>query len=103
MTDFDLVQTAWDEYSTSWKFGNRSFRYKVVSLQVVSIRTQAVKGHKNLDHFKKSLQLKNILGEHSSFFKPTTWNYLHLEDFEGINLYRNDFASKRPVIENSNV
>ena len=26
MTDFDYVQTASDEYSTSWKFGNRSFR-----------------------------------------------------------------------------
>ena len=64
--------------------------YKVVSLQVVSIRTQAVKLHKNFDHFKKSLQLKNILGEHSSFFKPSAWTYLNLEDFEGINLYRND-------------
>ena len=85
MTDFDLVHTASDEYSTSWKFGNRSFRYKVVS-----IRTQAVKLHKNFDHFKKSLQLKNILGEHSSFFKPSAGTYLNLEDFEGINLYRND-------------
>ena len=46
--------------------------------------------HKNFDHFKKSLQLKNILGEHSSFFQPSAWTYLHLEDFEGINLYRND-------------
>ena len=64
--------------------------YKVVSLQVVSIRTQAVKLHKNFDHFKKSLQLKNILGEHSSFFKPSAWTYLNLEDFEGINLYQND-------------
>ena len=26
MTDFDYVQTASDECSTSWKFGNRSFR-----------------------------------------------------------------------------
>ena len=34
--------------------------YKVVSLQVVSIRTQAVKLHKNFDHFKKSWQLKKI-------------------------------------------
>ena len=105
MTDFDLVKTASNEYSTSWKFGNRSFRYKVVLLQVVSIRTQAVKLHKNFDHFKKSSQLKNILGEHSSFFKPSTWNYLHLENFERINLYRNTqaFVSKRPVTENSNV
>ena len=63
-------------------------------------RTQAVKLHKNFDHFKKSLQLnrKNILGEYSSFFKPSTWNYLHLD---GINLYRNDFASKGPVTERS--
>ena len=63
-------------------------------------RTQAVKLHKNFDHFKKSLQLnkKNILGEYSSFFKPSTWNYLQLD---GINLYRNDFAAKRPVTERS--
>ena len=63
-------------------------------------RTQAVKLHKNFDHFKKSLQLnkKNILGEYSSFFKPSTWKYLQLD---GINLYRNDFASKRPVTERS--
>ena len=32
--------------------GSRSFRYKVVSIQVVSIPTQAVKLHKNFDYFK---------------------------------------------------
>ena len=31
---------------------NRSFRYKVVSIEVVSILTQAVKLHQNFDHFK---------------------------------------------------
>ena len=44
--------------------------------------------------FKYSLRVnkKNILGEYSSFFKPSTWNYLHLD---WINSYRNDFVSKR--------
>ena len=31
--------------------------------------------------------MKNILGEYSSFFKPNTWNYLHV-NYK--NLYRND-------------
>ena len=51
--------------------------------------------------FKYSLRVdqKNILGEYSWFFKPSTWNYLYLH---WINLYRNDlcrndFVSKRPV------
>ena len=54
-------------------------RYKVVSMQ-----TQAVKVHKNFVHFKYSLRVdeKNILGENSSFFKPSTWNYLHLASTE---------------------
>ena len=41
---------------------------------VVSIRTQAVKLLKNFDHFKYSLRVnkKNILGDYSSFFKPST-------------------------------
>ena len=57
--------------------GNRSFRYKVVSIQVVSIRTQAVKLLKNFDHLKYlkySLRVnkKSILDDYSSFFKPGT-------------------------------
>ena len=49
---------------------NRSFRYKVLSIQVVSI--QAVKLHKIFDHLKYSLRVnkEKILGEYSSFFKP---------------------------------
>ena len=79
--------------SFSWSQGNRSFRYKVVSIQVFSI--QAVKLHKNFDHFKCSLRVNEdkILGEYSSFFKPwRTWNYLHLDwiNFYGNYLYRND-------------
>ena len=34
-------------------YGNRSFQYKVVSIQLVLMRTQAVKPHKKFDHFKK--------------------------------------------------
>jgi len=39
-----------------------------------------VKLHKHFDHFKYSLLVnkKNILGEYSSFFKPSTWNYVCL-------------------------
>ena len=45
---------------------NRLFRYKVVSIQVVSIQTQAVKLHENFVHFKYSLRVKkkNIWGEY---------------------------------------
>ena len=45
----------------------------VVSIQVVSIGPQALKLHKNFDHFKYSLHgHKNIWGEYSSYFKPRT-------------------------------
>ena len=79
--------------SFSWSQGNRSFRYKVVSIQVVS--TQAVKLHKNVDHFKFSLHVnkEKILGEYSSFFEPwSNWNYLHLDwkNLYGNYLHRND-------------
>ena len=45
---------------------NRPFRYKVVSMQVVSIQTQDVKLHENFVHFKYSLRVnkKNIWGEY---------------------------------------
>ena len=33
--------------------------------------------------------MENILGEYSLFFKPSMWNYLHLN---WISLYRNDFV-----------
>ena len=72
-----------------WRKGNRSFRYENSSSEIAQ-------------KFR-SLQEKfavenswNILGEYSSFFKPSTWNYLLLD---GINFYRNGFASKRPVTE----
>ena len=39
---------------------NRSFRYKV--LQVVLVRPQALKFHKNFDHFKYSLHVNKNLG-----------------------------------------
>ena len=60
--------------SFSWFQGNRSFRYKVVSIQVFSI--QAVKLHKNFYDFKYSLRVnkEKTLGEYSSFFKRwSTW------------------------------
>ena len=56
-----------------------------------------------LDHFEKSLQLnkKNILGEYFSFFKPSTWNYLHLDwtnsEIVLKQLVSKDFVSKLPV------
>ena len=65
--------------SFSWFQGNRSFRYKVVSIQVVSI--QAVKLHKNFDHFKYSLRVnkEKILGQYSSFFKPwSSWKFIEI-------------------------
>ena len=42
---------------------------------------------------------KNILGEYFSFFKPRTWNYLHLKVMKLYrnNLHRKDFVLKRPV------
>ena len=67
---------------------SRSFRYEIAQ---------------NFDHLKASLNKKIILGEYSTFFKPSTWNCLHLE---GINLcrndfYRKDFVSKPPVTRRS--
>ena len=63
---------------------------------MASIWTQAMKLHKNFDHFKYSLcvNTRNILGEYSSFFEPHMWNYLQLN---WINLHQNDFVSKQPV------
>lgn len=69
--------------------GKQTFRYKVMSLQVVWtrpqalfwIRPQTLKLLKNFDHFKYNLCVneKNIWGHYSSFFKPSTRNYLHLD------------------------
>ena len=61
--------------------GKQTFRYKVMSLQVVLIRPQALKLLKNFDHFTYNLRLndKNILSDYSSFFKPSTQNYLHVD------------------------
>ena len=68
-------------------FRNRSFRYELKLWNCTKI---------SFTVFKYSLRVnkKNILGEYSSFFKPSTWNYLHLD---WINSYRNDFVSKRMV------
>ena len=61
---------------------NRSFRYKLKQWNWGKL-------HKKYDHFKNSLRVnkKTILVEYSSFFKPSTWNCLHLDR---INLYRGD-------------
>ena len=61
--------------------GNRSFRYKVVSIQLVSIRTQAVKLPDEVVHFTYSLRVnkKNVLGEYFFLFKPRTSNYLRCD------------------------
>ena len=72
----------------------------VVSIQGVSIRPQALKLLKNFDHFKYSLHgHKNIWGEYSSYFKPSTWNCLHLDwiNFYRDDLFRSDFVLKRPL------
>ena len=81
---------------------NRSFLFRlwvvsmqVLSIYVVSIRTQEMKVHENFNHFKYSLRVnKNVI--YSSFFKSSTWDYLHLD---WINFNRNDFVfiSRRPV------
>ena len=55
----------------------------------------------NLDHFKYSLLVnkKNILCEYSSFFKPSTWNYVRLNwiNLPRTTLYRNDRYNKTPL------
>ena len=81
------------------EFGIWFFLFQVISIQFVSIRPEALRLHENFDHFKYSL---HIWGEYSSFFKPSAWNFLHLD---WINLYRNylywnDFVRKRPVTPN---
>ena len=54
----------------------RETKMSVVSIQVVSLRTQAVKLHKNFDHLRYSLRVnkkkKTIWGVYSSFLKPNT-------------------------------
>ena len=62
-------------------FRNRSFRYELKLWDCTKI---------SFTVFTYSLRVnkKNILGEYSSFFKPSTWNYLHLD---WINSYRNDW------------
>ena len=72
-----------------------SFRKPVVSIQVASIRTQAVKMHKNFFHLKYSFRVnkKNILCKYSSFLNRRAWISLHLD---WINLYRNGRSSFRP-------
>ena len=50
--------------------GNWSFRYKSCFVQVDSIRTQAMKLHKNFVRFKYSLRKEKSLDENSSLFKP---------------------------------
>ena len=64
---------------------------KVVSIQVVLIRPQALKLFKNFHHFKYSLHMKkeNILGEYSSSCKPSNVKILTIR--------LNELVSKRPV------
>ena len=52
---------------------SKSFRYKLKQWNWSKL-------HEKFDHFRNSLRVnkKTILGEYSSFFKPSTWNYLHL-------------------------
>ena len=81
------------------EFGICFFLFKVIFMQVVLIRSQALRLHENFDQFEYRL---HIWGEYPSFFKPSTWNCLHLN---WINLYRNDlywndFVKKRPVTSN---
>ena len=65
--------------------------YKVVSIQVVLIRPQALKLFKNFDHFKYSLRVKkeNIWVEYSSSCKPSNVKILTTR--------LNELVSKRPV------
>ena len=81
------------------EFGIGFFVFKVIFIHVVSIRPHAPRLPENFDQFKYRL---HIWGEYSSFFKPSTWNFLYLD---WINLYRNDlywndFVRKRPVTPN---
>ena len=53
---------------------------------------EAMKLHKKFDLFKYTEFARgqeSIWGEYSSFFKPSTWNYLHLDQ---VNMYRNDLS-----------
>ena len=52
--------------------------------------SEAMKLHKKFDLFKYTEFARgqeSIWGEYSSFFKPSTWNYLHLD--QAVNMYRN--------------
>ena len=90
-------QACWASQNTRGEKQVLSFsfisRLQVLSIYVVTIRTQEMKVHENFNHLKYSLRVnKNVI--YSSFFKPRTWDYLHLD---WINLNRNDFVSRRPV------
>ena len=81
-----LVVSMQSRFDTS-RFDAKSFRYK--SFRYKSFR------YKSFRYKLKQWNFEWI----SSFFKPSTWNYLHLE---WINLYRNDrdrksFVSKRQI------
>ena len=79
-----------------------SHRKPVVLRQVISIQTQAASEIAQTFcplQVQFASEREKYFGWISSFFKPSTWNYLHLK---WINLYRNDFyrndfVSKRPV------
>ena len=88
-TSVTLDMLQWYQSKEQWsEFGIWFFVFKVISIRVVSIRPQALRLHENFDHLKYSL---HIWGEYFSFFKPSTWNCLHLD---WINLYGNDFVRK---------
>ena len=77
----ELVLAVYLHFQTVIIKGNRSFRYKFVLIQVISIRTQALKLLKKFNHFKYSLCVnkKNISGDYSSFFEASMRNYLQLD------------------------
>ena len=69
----ELVLAVYLHFQTVIIKRNQSFRYKFVLIQVISIRTQALKLLKKCNHFKYSLRLnkKNISGDYSSFFESS--------------------------------
>ena len=78
---YKLVKMLTTKLQETWEFGRfdtncgSDIAQKFQSLQVFILR----------------VNMQNILGEYSSFFKPSTWNYLHLN---WINLYQNGFVSR---------
>ena len=64
----------------------------VVSIQVVSLRTQAVKLHKNFDHLRYSLRVNKKKKPFGVYILPSLSQILETINLhlDKINLYRND-------------